>query len=482
MVGVVEGEVGGQDEGDEHGDDFGHGIHAPPEPAEDVDGSGAGTEEDDVVEGLSCAGEEESGEATEDEGEHAGEAAGPDEFFFARFGFEEAAVEVVDEIGGAEIDLGGHGGHVGGDERGGDDAHEARREEGEHRGVGGVICDQVGVGIWEGFLDGIDAWEDEDGGEGDEDPRPGAEGVVGDIEEKGGSHGVAFVLGGEHALGDVAAASGLGAGEVGGPPLDGEGDEKDGEPDCGVIEVREDGHFCDDPFIGEEGAHASDALVVHEVDGGPNGAAHGEGELDEIGEDDAPESTEGGVDENDEAADGEHLPGGDSEDDLAELDGGETDHSHDEDVEDEAEIEGAESPQEGGFFSAVAELVELDIGHDAGASPEFGKDKDGDHSRDEEGPPAPVCGDSLVADELGDEVWGVGGESGGDHGDAEEPPGHAASGKEELGGAFSGLPGSEDADAQRDEEEACDDGPVEGSEERLSEQSSGRMGKCGGEV
>lgn len=64
----------------------------------------------------------------------------------------------------------------------------------------------------------------------------------------------------------------------------------------------------------------------------------------------------------------------------------------------------------------------------------------------------------MSANHVGDEVGGVGGEGGGDHGDAKQPKRHVASGKEELGGVAAGMFGSDDADQQyRDKKERNND-------------------------
>src|SRR5690606_34247377 len=94
--------------------------------------------------------------------------------------------------------------------------------------------------------------------------------------------------------------------------------------------------------------------------------------------------------------------------DAGDLAGGEVDGGEDEAVEEQAEVDGAEAADGGGGASRVAQFVELEVGEDAGSAPEACIEEDGGEAGEDEGPPDPVAGDALAADDVGDEVWGVG--------------------------------------------------------------------------
>ena len=133
------------------------------------------------------------------------------------------------------------------------------------------------------------------------------------------------------------------------------------------------------------------------------------------------------------------------------------DPAEDHAVHQQAEVDGAETAEEGGGISGVAHFGELDVGHQAGAAPEAREEKDGHHSGGKEGPPDPVAGDSLGVDEAGDEQRRIGGEGGGDHGSAGEPPGSGASGDEIIFGALSGAAAEIEAE-QKSYYEVTDNG------------------------
>ncbi len=80
----------------------------------------------------------------------------------------------------------------------------------------------------------------------------------------------------------------------------------------------------------------------------------------------------------------------------------------------------------------VADLGELDVGHDAGAPPQAGVEEHRQHAARDEAPPQPVAGDPVGRDHAGDRQRRVGGEGGRDHGGAGQPPRHVAAGEEEF--------------------------------------------------
>ena len=71
------------------------------------------------------------------------------------------------------------------------------------------------------------------------------------------------------------------------------------------------------------------------------------------------------------------------------------------------EIDGAEAADDAGGLAGVAQLVELEIGEHAGAPPQARVEEDRGHAGEHEGPPLPVAGDALRADEVGDQVGRV---------------------------------------------------------------------------
>ena len=98
----------------------------------------------------------------------------------------------------------------------------------------------------------------------------------------------------------------------------------------------------------------------------------------------APEPGDRGEEDRDRRGEEEgalHRP---AEDDVADLGGGEIHRRHDDAVEEETEVDGAESADEGGGLAGVADLVELEVGEDAGAAPHAGVEEDRGHPGEEE--------------------------------------------------------------------------------------------------
>ncbi len=158
---------------------------------------------------------------------------------------------------------------------------------------------------------------EDDGGEARDDPRPGSERVVRDLEEQRGEHAVLLGAGAEDALGDVAAAAGLGARIPGRPPLHGEIDAQREEwHPC--VGVKTGGRHAD-RHDGQRGGLAPEVLHqldLHHVDaadrargvdGQDDDGAHLEDELDEIGPQHGPHPRGDGI----ESGDGEAYADGD---------------------------------------------------------------------------------------------------------------------------------------------------------------------------
>ena len=160
-------------------------------------------------------------------------------------------------------------------------------------------------------------------------------------------------------------------------------------------------------------------------------------------------------------------------DGVAEKNCGDADHGFDDPAEDEAvhegaEVDGAETAEEGRGFALVAELDEFDVGEDFGAAPVAREEEDGHHPAEALRPPEPVARDAVAGDEAGDEEWRVGRESGSHHGCAGEPPGDVAAGDEKFFGAAGGTAAIVEADEKIEEQVSGDDDPIGGGEDHIS--------------
>ena len=167
-------------------------------------------------------------------------------------------------------------------------------------------------------------------------------------------------------------------------------------------------------------------------------------------------------------------------DGVTEKDGRDADHSFDDPAENEAvheraEIDGAEAAEEGGGFALIAELDEFDVGKNFGAAPVAREEKDGHHAAEALRPPEPVAGDAVARDESGDEQRSVGGESGGDHGGAREPPGNVAAGDEKFFGTAGGPAPVVKRDEEIEEQVGGDYDPISGGKDHYSFCSAGAI-------
>ncbi len=202
---------------------------------------------------------------------------------------QEAAVEIVDQIARAPVELRGDGGHVGGGEGGDHQAAQRGRKVGDHH------ADVAGLRVGE-------AGEENQRRQRDQHPRPRAHGVMRDVEPQRREQRILFVLRAEHALRDVAAAAGLGAGIPGGPPVHRNVDqERDHRHPRGVQVGDEVEHGALARPARRRSTRAS--LRLHAVDAA-DGAhredrqhdhhAHLDDELKQVGDQHAPQSGERG--------------------------------------------------------------------------------------------------------------------------------------------------------------------------------------------
>src|SRR5512140_662675 len=455
-----------EDERRDHGVDFAPGVDPPPEPADEIKEARSGPDLEDDVERVFGRIEDKDHRAGGEEQDDRGQPADEDVVLFGRRLVDEAAVEVVNEVGRAPVEVGQIGRGVGRDEAADHQADEADGQELEHGRVGDVVADEARVEIGEGLLDVRKLGEDDDRGQPDEDPGPRPEDVVGDVEEEDGAERVLLGLRGQHALGDVAAAAGLGPRVPDRPPLDGQGHDEDGDGQVPIaLEVRQHAQEVDAAGtgrrreLGDQGRHAAD---------GPDGEVgrrddrgHLDEELDHVDDQDAPEAGDRGEDDVEDADEEERLPAIEPEEDGGDLAGGQIDRGHDDAVEEEAEVDRAKAADDAGGLARIAELVELEVGQDLGAAPHPGVKEDGRDAGQGEGPPDPVARDAVAADDVGDQVRRVAAERRGHHGEAGQPPGHGPARSEELGGALARALAEEQGGAEADQQDERDDDPVE---------------------
>ena len=431
-------EVDGDHKGNDHGCDFGAGGNAPPEPPEDEQSAGPGPEQQQQIEGLSGRGQGQAQRGTGKQGQDRGPSAGAHLLLFGRIRTKEPHPDVVDEVARAEVDLGAHRGDESRKQGGRHPAEQAGGQQAEHGRIGDIVPHLVRCKGREGRGDAVEVGEDDEGRQGDQNPWPRSEGIMGCIEQQRGPDGVLFAAGAEHSLGDVSASTGFGPRIITRPPLYGERNEEDRNPHFGVIKIRPDGQLARDVRMGQQFFHAPHLRQVHHVKAGGHGPAHGEHELEKVGPQDGPQPAIGAEEQSDAARHAKGHPPRPTEQDAPQLDGGQADGGHHKHIEHQPQIDGAEAPEEGAPFAAIAQFVEFNVSKDAGAAPELGIDEDGHHARQEESPPGPIARHTLLAHEVRDEVRRVRAERGGHHGRAEQPPGHGASAEEIIVGiAFS---------------------------------------------
>ena len=221
----------------------------------------------------------------------------------------------------------------------------AQRCEALGRDAGGLI-DLVGTArVFDGKLrrlhllgriDGVD----EKGGEGDDDPRPWTQGVVRGIEEERAKERVAFRLGREHALRDVAATAWLGAGIPDRPPLDQQWHEKNAEQGFLLTEVGNEIQETACAFrrgeIGNlvrQSGKSADLRLSEDKIGQRESPGHGDAKLDQVDDQDPPEP--GACRKNDihHTADDERFLGRPSECHGGDLHCSKVDRCHDETIE-----------------------------------------------------------------------------------------------------------------------------------------------------
>ena len=370
---------------------------------------------------------------------------------------QEAAVDVVDEVARPPVQVRADRRHVGRREAGEEEPLPARREEVDHR---------LDVGCLDVLLPGdLDAARvEEDGAEAGDDPGPGAQGVVTDVEEERREDPVPLALRREDPLRDVPAAARLRSRVPRRPPLDGEEGEEGDRRHPGGAGGRDDGERrVERAEMGREarlqGAHPADR--PDRVDRQDDDGRHLDDELDEVGPEDRPHARGGRVGDGDDEADADRPDRRDPERDAEDLHHREGDPAHDDEVDRQGEVEGAEAAEECRRPARVADLGELHVGHDLRAPPEPRVEEHGQRSAHDHVPPEPVAGDAVLGDEARHDERRVGGEGGGDHRGAREPPRNGSARHEVLLERLAALLRELEADSDRQREVGEDDSPVE---------------------
>ena len=374
-------EIQRHQKGDDHGGDLAIGIDPPPEPAQNEDQSGAGADLQQDLKAFQGIADQRPGDEDRQGHEYDGRQA-PDghQFFIRRLRLDETPVEVVDDIRRAPVEMGGNGRHEGRHQGGQYQAEQPCRQIAHHGGIGQVVVDDAGIEIGKGGAQGCQIGKNDQGSQGDQYPRPGAQGVVGNIEEERSAHGVLFVLGRKHALHDIAAAARFGPGIPNAPPLHRQRDDEQRDEHIRIVEIGQEIELAADVGVDEQVFQPAHLRQAKHHDRGPDRAGHGQQELKEVGEQHPPQSAQGSIDQGDDGHDDNDLQAAQPEH-PADLEGGQDDGGHDEHVEEHSQIKRPETAQEGRFLAAVAQLVELEVGLDARAPPQFGVDEHGEHAR-----------------------------------------------------------------------------------------------------
>ena len=367
------------------------------------------------------------------------QTAGSHVVLLSRVGADKPAIEIVDQVGRTPVQVRKDGRGVGRNQTGDHEADPADRQIDQHGRIGDVVTNQGRIEIRECLSNIGKLGIDDDRAQGNQDPRPGTEAEVGDVEEQHAAQRVLFRFRCKHALSDVAAAARFGAGIPDSPPIHRDRHDEDGHRNVPV--VLEIGHDV-------EVAHPGRALQVlklldHPVQtahlrqfqrevGGRDHGRHLDEELDHIDDQHAPETGMGGKNHVEHAASQQRLPSIQPEQNAGDLAGSQIHVGHDDDVEEEAEVNGPETADHARGLAGVAHLVKFQVGHDARSSPKPGVEEDGQNAREHERPPLPIAGDAVDSDEVRHEVGRIAGEGRRDHREPGQPPRDAAARCEEF--------------------------------------------------
>ena len=159
-------------------------------------------------------------------------------------------------------------------------------------------------------------------------------------------------------------------------------------------------------------------------DGCRNCAGHGDDKQNEVRPQNRAESAGCREDNGNRTGDNSGYPVWNAERNAENLEDSQRNVSHNENVDQHAQIDGSKSADERGACSAVTLFVEFQVGHDAQAPPQSSVDKYCRQTGGKERPPAPVSADALFTNELRYQVGRVGGKRRRDQRKAQKPPRH----------------------------------------------------------
>ena len=311
----------------------------------------------------------------------------------------------------------------------------------------------------------------EDRRERDEDPRPRAQHVVRDVEEQDRAERIALGLRRQHALRDVAAAAGFRAGIPHRPPL--HGNRHDEHRDRDVPVVREVGQHAEivdaaGPAhrrqLRDQPVEPADLRRTQREVGGRDHGRHLDEELDHVDDEHAPQARVRGERDVQQPDERQRLPASRAEQHAGDLAGRKIHRRHDHAVEQQAEVDRAKAADDRRGLPGIADLVELEVGHDARPPPQPRVEEDRRDARQHERPPHPVPRHAVAPDDVGDEVGRVAAEGRGDHREPGEPPRHGAARHEEFRRAAARPLAEEERRHEADEQADRGDDPVEGCE------------------
>ena len=312
---------------------------------------------------------------------------------------------------------------------------------------------------------------DDQRGQAHQDPRPGPQHVMRDVEKQRASQRVLFGFRGQHALRDVAAAARLRPRIPHGPPLHRDGHDEHGHRQVPV--VLEIGQH-------RQVVHASRAVHLRHLRHQPVQPAHlrqrnrevsrrdhrrhFDEELEHVDHQHAPQPRMRGEHHVQQAHRQQRLPALEAEEHGRDLHRRQVHRGHDHAVEQQPQVDRPEAAHRAGRLARVAHLVKLEIRQHSGPTPQPRIEEDRRDPREGEGPPLPVARHALRADEVGHQVRRIARERGGHHRKPRQPPRHRTARGEELRRVFSRSLSKEQRRDEADGDSDKRDYPVEGVE------------------
>ena len=260
-----------------------------------------------------------------------------------------------------------------------------------------------------------------------------------EVEQQRRADGVLLILRRKHPLGDIPAAARLRARIPHVPPLHRHRKDQDGhqrgKPAVRRVARREHRHLRLHRRLAEKLAQrgaAAEVSRLHRIDRREDRPDHRDRVLIEIGPDRSGQPAQRRIDRHRHQGDAERRHGAEAEHHLPDLDRRQRDRRHDHHIEEHTQIERPESPQHRCGPSPVPNLIEPEVGVQRRPPPQLGVHENRQHPGQQERPPAPVPGDPLRPHDIGHQIRRVAREGAGHHRDAQQPPRHRATGKEEI--------------------------------------------------